>query len=532
MSFAEIYDAGEKFGGAKKDLWKSRGLTSEDIKDFSLEEKIKYVTKQNVWPDNYEQLLANGATLEAVAALKIIKDRIAAKPNPSNVENYVNILSEINKFSHTITALKDLEALHIHIKTFIGYLPLKDRSKLDGYWSIFKGRSDPLIADYAAIKQSKKLLSTGWPKQEPWTKKLKIHHAPHYGGWIILKKDNRFLPETKDCRYQSEDEAKAAAKQAYESISKTKTPFQEPKKPYLENIKRVGEDYRKDKNITPQDLIDTFGFRGIEFGNYANNQERQTSLNYAYDAFLDLAKILDLPNRAISIDGRIGVAFGSRGGGKHSAHYEPDKKVMNLTKLRGAGSVAHEWMHALDHYLGTLNNSNPELIYFSDNVKYSLLDDILRQSYIGIRNALRWADESKTSFSDFYKEACQLCGKSGDYRTQPCEMMARAFESYVSEKLDKVNKKSEFLVSGVEHEYYEVQKLLGIIRGNPYPSKPIVSKLTPSFDKFINSIKCMSIFKHNQNTHAQTVEYKQSYGNQKTIFDFLHESLSLEHLST
>ena len=33
------------------------------------------------------------------------------------------------------------------------------------------------------------------------------------------------------------------------------------------------------------------------------------------------------------------------------AHYEPLLEVINLTKLRGAGCLAHEWAHALDDIL-------------------------------------------------------------------------------------------------------------------------------------------------------------------------------------
>ena len=42
-----------------------------------------------------------------------------------------------------------------------------------------------------------------------------------------------------------------------------------------------------------------------------------------------------------------------------AAHYEPGKVVINMTKLTGAGSLAHEWAHALDHYFGELDTQAP-----------------------------------------------------------------------------------------------------------------------------------------------------------------------------
>lgn len=54
----------------------------------------------------------------------------------------------------------------------------------------------------------------------------------------------------------------------------------------------------------------------------------------------------------MSLDGRMALAFGARGGGHALAHYEPDRLVISMTKINAAGSLAHEWGHALDHYFG------------------------------------------------------------------------------------------------------------------------------------------------------------------------------------
>ncbi|MEG7674109.1 hypothetical protein U2071_15675, partial [Listeria monocytogenes] len=89
--------------------------------------------------------------------------------------------------------------------------------------------------------------------------------------------------------------------------------------------------------------LETFGFRGGEFGLWTNESDRQQSLNQAYDGLIDLARVLGVPPKALSLNGALGIAFGSRGGGKASAHYEPSRVVINLTKTRGAGTLSHEW---------------------------------------------------------------------------------------------------------------------------------------------------------------------------------------------
>jgi len=54
------------------------------------------------------------------------------------------------------------------------------------------------------------------------------------------------------------------------------------------------------------------------------------------------------------MNGRLAVAIGARGKGSAgfgkaaSAHYEPVERVINLTKMKGGGSLAHEWFHAFE----------------------------------------------------------------------------------------------------------------------------------------------------------------------------------------
>ncbi|RRJ25919.1 hypothetical protein EHV10_05080 [Lachnoanaerobaculum gingivalis] len=42
-------DFGEKIGGAKKDLWKDRGLYTDDLDGMNEREAEKYVKKDNIW---------------------------------------------------------------------------------------------------------------------------------------------------------------------------------------------------------------------------------------------------------------------------------------------------------------------------------------------------------------------------------------------------------------------------------------------------------------------------------------------------
>ena len=76
-------------------------------------------------------------------------------------------------------------------------------------------------------------------------------------------------------------------------------------------------------------------------------------LNMGFEALKDLAAALQISDKDIAYQGTLAIAFGARGSGNAAAHYEPLRKVINLTKMHGAGSLAHEWWHGFDDYLGS-----------------------------------------------------------------------------------------------------------------------------------------------------------------------------------
>jgi hypothetical protein len=101
----------------------------------------------------------------------------------------------------------------------------------------------------------------------------------------------------------------------------------------------------------PEDMVKHFGMRGVEFGHWVDDSAGLYHLKRSAEAFHDLADILGIDDKDISLNGRLSMAFGARGKGGALAHYEPDRKVINMTKYGGAGSLAHEWGHALDNIL-------------------------------------------------------------------------------------------------------------------------------------------------------------------------------------
>ena len=114
------------------------------------------------------------------------------------------------------------------------------------------------------------------------------------------------------------------------------------------NAPRRAYDYRQGQDVSPDDFLSTFKPYGVEFGNWQT--DRQGAINAAYDALQDLSDSVAISPAGLFLGGSLGLAFGARGHGAASAHYEPDYRAINLTKPRGAGCLAHEWFHAWDHY--------------------------------------------------------------------------------------------------------------------------------------------------------------------------------------
>jgi hypothetical protein len=134
-------------------------------------------------------------------------------------------------------------------------------------------------------------------------------------------------------------------------IIETQTSFGEEILPKPETVRRRGPG-RRTGNAKGEHFLKDFGLRGVEFGNWNNQEERQEVMNHAYDALMDMAEVLGIPPKAVGLGGQLGLAFGARGHGLSGAraHYEPTYAVINLTKMSGAGTIGHEWFHALDHY--------------------------------------------------------------------------------------------------------------------------------------------------------------------------------------
>lgn len=396
-----------------------KGLTWDDVAELNATLRAREAVKAKVWPrPDYAALIEGGIPAPIAHVIKQVYDSIAAKPATRGAptdQQYQDYIGGIQRARDATFAWvkqvmdmagdksAQLESGLAEISAKTGFSPEDGRAVVAAL-RVAQGRNMPIMdalfpmpamedgrtqSRFRTGEQGKannalalllggnKLARTiqigrvelgkataaiekGWPSpQEAWEKSYDIRERGP-GDFIVVKRDGRFREIVGD-PYKTRDAAveaarALAAKRKGGDGAKAEAPVE------LRDAREGPARREANEDITSDQLKEAFGFKGINFGNWMkggsakNVAERQAHLNHAYDSFMDLAELLGVPPKAISLNGMLGVAFGAQGtGGKRAAaaHFVPGVNEINLTREQGAGSLAHEWAHALDHYFAT-----------------------------------------------------------------------------------------------------------------------------------------------------------------------------------
>ena len=402
-----IEDFGNKIGGARKDLWAARGMNVEDLIPMNEAEKLALIKKDNVWKKpNYQELVDSGIPREVVYFYKIVRDACATKPTysyadktPEKIQqkqsDYVDFVSKLRDAVLDCKTIDDIKNMshwmedNGYVKYVTSYcvevnenakaaysnkllntlsLPKRnlpsfkrdmnqkqfcfseEEKKLAGY--VFLPYTPEIMKQVEMSSQKALELNNGYGKLYVYPRSDDIDLNDLQPGKVMIIRANDIVSINHESVQQAKDFVLSSLEDTTKQETERKKRKTAIKPPMLEGVERSGPDYRSDKDVSGQDYLDTFGFNGGEFGNWLNDNERQQSLNFGFDAFKDLAKVLGVDDKAITFNGSLSIAFGARGRGAALAHYEPLREVINLTKMKGAGALGHEWIHALDHSLG------------------------------------------------------------------------------------------------------------------------------------------------------------------------------------
>jgi len=481
VSTEKIEDFGEKLGGARKDTAQSitREISDDDIASLPLSkiwpksdidgiEDIRY--KLNRWVEQIKTVRELMKHVDEMGAGQFLDKMADSSQLLRKLVDKINFLQEIPR-EHWGRIGKVENAPN-------AYKYDKDGKKVDSPFALSYVDKKYVSAENLEDLKSKVLGYLGEAKTGP---EMQFEIRGSRNEFFINKKGDPLYRKLKT--FDAVEDARKFKRENYDELVKAwenikeKENVKETDVRRKENRPRVGADHRKGKDATPEMFMDAFGFRGVEFGNWVsqgkNVRERQGMLNAAYDALYDLADILGIPTKAISLNGTLGLGFGSRGSGWASAHYEPDALVINLTKTRGAGALAHEWFHALDNYFqrkrdaGGYITQNPETYYQHKDGTYKLsvtrFNEVEKRG--GVKNPDDWKKvegvrpEVEESFTELVKalndspmaKRSKLIskGQSSGYWSRIIERAARSFENYIIAKMQKRGYDNDYLANVV-----------------------------------------------------------------------------------
>lgn len=237
-----------------------------------------------------------------------------------------------------------------------------------------------------------------------------------------------------------------------------------------------------------------FSIKDVNFGNWVTNEDRFNYLNSLIVCCYDLNKVVGF-NYNIGF-GYLAVAFGARGKGRASAHYEPLFRIINITRYHdsdyskvsrfigtgGMGAFAHEYGHFLDYFAGEFLDKSPKLFAVTGG-RTTSKDRTngtgeIRQTADEILENIIWREPQKT-LSNYYKRLVELVAKlddMGDYYLRRNEIFARWFEAWIGYELRK---------QGITNRLLAQSKYDARI----YPTDTELEKVGPLFKRFCSLIK-------------------------------------------
>lgn len=488
-----IPDAGDYLPGARKD----DASAAPQLEGSSSGSHLPALEEWWPMPDWAELVTNNVLTAEAACHLHFFRKNLAKVPpyefRAVGVSDqdwdrlYLKAVSVVKALVPTIRTLDDYKRAKVEYNIQMGWKYGKRPEGSDGR---------VICPPYALGRSSSRRMSHPWGiTQMAWYRQRSLH----YLGWPTnpdIKDNSRYIICDFDTLHGKQwaavecvgngvdrvseltpnrDEAVEAAHQKIREtggkFTRAAPEYVVPKRPCVEgDVVRVGPDWRGGSSISIDSFIEQLGFRGVQWGEWVPQKERQGILDNTYDAFCDLTDLFSLDLRVSSFYGLLGISFGARGKGfaGGSAHFEPVNRIIHLTRTAGAGGVAHEWAHALDDYLGVgaQKRFNTHKSYFSEIIAFK---EILPQTVSAnpscvAMEAMLDAIRGKRYQTGFYMDAQRL---GRNYWGSCLEMFARVFEACVYDALLAQNRQSDYLVYGVEENRFGEKHGNA---GNPYPT--------------------------------------------------------------
>lgn len=253
------------------------------------------------------------------------------------------------------------------------------------------------------------------------------------------------------------------------------------------------KDYHQGDEV---DWFAPFHLREVDVDGWPAKVSGRKGIAEVRQSFQDLSRVMGVAENVVSLNGRLALEFmGDPDTGDWAGRYKSDDRVLQIQPLGiHGGTIAHEWFHFVDNMLVALFDPKEESKgnFLSEHLIYPDPANAPRTPP-GLKKALQdlldlavgapYPGALQTPFGPIPHTLAMVgwgnmvdAGTGMNYWANPTEILARAFETYVEEKL-KTN--------GLTHS-----PLIGKDYGQPiYPQEPARAEFAAAFDNLFEELK-------------------------------------------
>jgi len=224
-----------------------------------------------------------------------------------------------------------------------------------------------------------------------------------------------------------------------------------------------------------------FSFRTVASDSSATLKQHE--ITAVAHAFADMADVLHLPDKQIGVFSTLALSVDGTQQKRSGTHYDRNKQMLSLTHGKSGGLLAEKWFSAFDNLLYSAATGQKKDVCLTE---ISEGKGKINHAFQNLMTAIT-EKEDKTP-SDYLRHAQLLDGEkaANPYWARKRNLAARAFQAYVSDKLESLGRKNTLLCFKPDNTLYKTRTpAQGIPK--PYPEGAERARINKAFDALFDA---------------------------------------------
>lgn len=224
-----------------------------------------------------------------------------------------------------------------------------------------------------------------------------------------------------------------------------------------------------------------FSFRTVASDSSATLKQHE--ITAVAHAFADMADVLHLPDKQIGVFSTLALSVDGTQQKRSGTHYDRNKQMLSLTHGKSGGLLAEKWFSAFDNLLYSAATGQKKDVCLTE---ISQGKGKINHAFQNLMTAIT-EKEDKTP-SDYLRHAQLLDGEkaTNPYWARKRNLAARAFQAYVSDKLESLGRKNTLLCFKPDNTLYKTRTpAQGIPK--PYPEGAERARINKAFDALFDA---------------------------------------------